>query len=183
MMNAEGVLEAPEMVHLQSVGSLDISPSALAEFHEGMTWMEQGDSHRAVKALTRCVEQAPAFTAGHICLGVAHAVSCNVYPAIDHLENAVSLEPRNFAAQYTLAQFYFKLRIPQKGYEHAELALNCVQNGSQRRALAQLLQKERERERNGMSRPWFNRKFGVGFAVAVITGIATFAVLVVAYIR
>lgn len=183
MTKSEAAYEMPDAMTLYPVGASDISPSAMAEFCEGMRWMEAGDSQQAISALTRCVQQAPEFTAGHLCLGVAHAVSCGVYPAMDHLEKAVALEPGNFAAQYTLAQFYFKLRIPVKGYEHAELALAAVQNIEQRKALAQLLKTERERERNGISRPLFDRKFGMGFRIASISGLAALLLLVITHIR
>lgn len=184
MKNSEATLELlPATMSLQPMGASEISTSALADFHEGMQWMETGEARRAVEALTRCVAQAPAFTAGHICLGVAHAVSCAVYQAIDHLEKATELEPRNFAAQFTLAQFYFKLRVPIKGYEHAELALNCAESLEQRRALAQLLKKERERESSGISRPWFNREFGLGFRLAAITGLAALAIAVITFVH
>jgi len=145
--------------------------------------MEAGQGHEAVTALTRCVEQAPGFTAGHIWLGLAHAVTCSVYPAIDQLEKATELAPDNFAAHYALAKYYFTLRIPYKGYDCAERALSCANNSQQRIAISQLLQKERERERNGIARPLFNRKFGIGFGVAAATGIAAFLCAIVVHLR
>jgi tetratricopeptide (TPR) repeat protein len=145
---------------------------ALADFHQGLAMMEAGQAREAVAALRRCVELAPSFTAGHLCLGVAHAVSCSVYPAIDHLQKATELSPLNFAAHYTLARFYFTLRIPNKGYEFAERSLECANTREERVALSQLLQKERERERNGIARPLFDRHFGRKARVAVASMIA-----------
>src|SRR5207237_264556 len=82
----------------------------------------------------------------------AHALTSNIYPAIDHLEEAAKLDPDSFAAHYTLAQLNFKLRTPKPGYEAARRALKCVQTLEQRKMLAQLLKEERERERNGIAR-------------------------------
>jgi len=151
---------------LETTGPLKISVSALADFHAGLALMEAGRPKDAVEALARCVEQAPAFAEGHLCLGVAHAVSCSVYPAIDHLQRATELVPTNFIAHYTLAKYYFTLRIPLKGYECAERALDCATTREHRVALSQLLQEERQRERNGIARPLFNRRFGIGFGIA-----------------
>jgi hypothetical protein len=107
---------------------------------------------------------------------LAHALTHNIYPALDHLEIATKLDPNSFAAYFTLAQLNFKLRIPRKGYQAAEHALACVRTIEQRRMLTQLLKEERERERNGISRPWLNRPFtapmvflmGSGMAVALL---------------
>jgi tetratricopeptide (TPR) repeat protein len=160
-------LEMPTST-LEATGPLKISVPALANFHAGLALMEAGCAKEAVDALARCVEQAPTFAEGHLCLGIAHAVTSNVYPAIDHLERATELLPNDFAAHYTLAKYYFTLRIPLKGYECAECALACASTREHRIALSQLLQKERERERNGIARPLFNRRFGIGFGIATL---------------
>src|SRR5204863_9998678 len=105
---------------------------------------------KAVTMLTRAIEHAPDFSAGHAFLGLAHALTNSVYPALDHLGWATKLEPDNFAAHFLLAQLNFKLRIPQKGYAEAERALRGVRNIEQRKMLTQLLSAERARERNGI---------------------------------
>ena len=168
---------------LEATGPLKISVPALAEFHAGLALMEAGRPKEAVEALSRSVEQAPNFAEGHLCLGIAHAVNCSVYPAIDHLQRATELVPGNFAAHYTLAKYYFTLRIPLKGYECAERALECATSREHRTALSQLLQKERERERNGMARPLFNRKFGIGFGVVAFSTMAAFLAAVLIHLK
>jgi tetratricopeptide (TPR) repeat protein len=168
---------------LRTTESSQLSVPALADFHEGLAMMEAGQAHEAVVALTRCVELEPAFAAGHVCLGMAHAVSCNVYPAIDHLQRATELAPDNFGAHYTLAKFYFTLRLPHKGYECANRALDCARTSQERVALSQLLQKERERERNGIARPLFNRNFGIGVAIVAGSGVAAFIAAIVVHLR
>ena len=136
-----------------------LAPKAHRSFQQGMAHLQSGDAALAVTALSETIEHAPGFTAGHVFLGIAHALTSNIYPALDHLEIATKLEPDNFAAHYTLAQLNFKLRIPQRGYEEAELALHCQMNLEQRKLLNQLLREERARERNGIARPWFNKPF------------------------
>ena len=153
-----------------------LSANALGCFQQGLARLQAGESGPAVLLLKQSVEMAPAFADARIFLGIAHSLSCEIYPAIDQLEKATELEPDSFVAKYALAQLYFKLRIVEKGYERAECALRCVTNIEQRKMLTQLLREEKARERNGIPRPSFNKPFstpalfiaGSGLAVAVV---------------
>jgi hypothetical protein len=120
--------------------------------------------------LAKSIQYAPDFSEAHTFLGLANALTSNIYPAIDHLERATQLAPDSFAAQYALAQLHFKLRIPQKGYEAAERALSRVRTIEQRKKLTELLREERTRERNGIARPSFNKPFGRPTLVLAGTG-------------
>jgi hypothetical protein len=75
------------------------------------------------------------------------------------LELAGRLDQGSFAAHFTLAQLNFKLRIPRKGYEAAELARKSIDTLEQRKMLTNLLKEERARERNGIVRPCFDKPF------------------------
>jgi tetratricopeptide (TPR) repeat protein len=161
---------------LQFPAERQISTEVVNAFQQGMASLQAGEAAEAVPALSRAVELAPHFPEARICLGLAFALTHSIYPAIDQLEMAGKLDPESFAAHYTLAQLNFKLRIPQKGYEAAQRALQCVSSLEQRKMLTHLLKEEKVRERNGISRPWFNKPFskvelllmGGGLAVAVI---------------
>jgi len=154
----------------------DFPSEAVECFREGVERLQSGDPGGALGALSRSTEIAPTFGEAHIFLGLANALTNNIYPAIDHLELAAKLQPDSFAAHYTLAQLNFKLRIPQKGYAASEAALRCVSTIEQRKMLTQLLKEERARERNGIARPWFNTPFskpglfltGGGLAAAIV---------------
>jgi tetratricopeptide (TPR) repeat protein len=156
--------------------ALDFPREAIECFQEGLKRLQTGDPGAALAALSRSTELAPAFAEAHVFLGLANALTNNIYPAIDHLELATQLQPDSFAAHYTLAQLNFKLRIPQKGYESAENALRCVRTLEQRKMLTQLLREERARERNGIARPSFKTPFskpglflaGGGLAAAIV---------------
>lgn len=139
-----------------------VPAEAMACFREGLQHFQAGDPGAALDAFSRSVLQAPEFGEAHIFLGLANALTSNIYPAFDHLEKAVELQPDSFAAHFTLAQLCFKLRIPQKGYDAARDALRCARTVEQRTMLTQLLKEERARERNGIARPsfskpWFNK--------------------------
>ena len=158
-----------------------ISIKARQYFQEGMAHLQSGDADQAVLALSRSVEHAPAFPVAHVFLGIAHALTSNIYPAIDHLEEAAKLDPDSFAAHYTLAQLNFKLRTPKPGYEAAQRALKCVQTIEQRKMLTQLLKEERERERNGIARPSFTKPFRARMLVVVGGALATAIIFLMAY--
>jgi len=134
-----------------------VPPEAMECFREGLLHFQAGDPGAALSAFSRSVLQAPEFGEAHIFLGLANALTSNIYPAFDHLEKAAELQPDSFAAHFTLAQLNFKLRIPQKGYDAAHEALRCATTLEQRAMLTQLLKEERARERNGIARPWFNK--------------------------
>lgn len=144
-----------------------ISTQARQSLQEGVTHLQMGEAQAAVQAFSESLACAPEFTEAHIFLGIAHALTHNIYPALDHLETATKLEPESFAAHYTLAQLNFKLRIPIKGYEEAELARRCPMTLEQRKMLTELLRQEKARERSGILRPWFNKPFRwPGFVLA-----------------
>jgi len=141
-----------------------ISAAAAAAFREGLEHFQVGDPGAALEAFSRSALQAPECAEVRIFLGLANALTFNIYPALDQLEKATELEPGSFAAHFTLAQLNFKLRIPDKGYSAAREALRCATTLEQRTLLTQLLKEERARERNGIARPsfskpWFHRLF------------------------
>ena len=112
------------------------------EVHDAVAHLQTGEAQEAVVLLSLAIEASPHFPEAHVFLGIAHALTNNIYPALDALETATELDPESFAAHYSLAQLNFKLRIPQKGYEEAQRALRCPMSLEQRKMLTLLL-KER----------------------------------------
>ena len=162
---------------LEERGARGVAALARQYLEEGVVQIQMGEAKAAVEALTRAVAQAPEYSDAHVFLGIAHALDHNVYPALDHLEEAARLDADSFAAHYTLAQLNFKLRIPQKGYEAAERARQTAVTLEQRKLLTNLLREEKVREKNGIARPTFNKGFGIrmlfvagsGLAAAILT--------------
>ena len=179
----EQILSAPVQgsaddlgVALQLPDHLALSTEAKQCFQQGLAKLQVAEPAQAVELLTRVVTLAPNFPEARVCLGLAYALTYNIYPAIDQLERAGELDPESFAAHFTLAKLNFKLRIPEKGYAAASEALKCVTTIEQRKMLVELLKEERARERNGINRPAFNQPYskiglmlaGSGLAAAVI---------------
>ncbi len=143
----------------QGSAALKLSGEGLQFFREGLGFLESGRPGQAVSAFSQVVECCPGCVDAHICLGVAYAMTSCIYPALDHLELGAKLQPANFLIHYLLSQLNFNLRIPQKGYQHAERALQYANSREDRTMVARLLHRERERERNGIARPWFIKPF------------------------
>ena len=150
---------------------------------EGVVHLQAGDAEAAVAALTLAVQEAPEYSDAHVFLGIAYALTYNVYPAIDHLEEATRLDEDSFAAHYTLAQLNFKLRIPQKGYEAAEYARQTAVTLEQRKLLTALLKEEKARERNGIARPLFDKPFSIPALFLAGSGLAAGLVTIIRHIR
>ena len=147
--------------------------AAWHHFRDGVERLNVGEPESALMAFKQALEHSPNMPDAHVGVGVAYALCSEIYPAIDHLEHAVELEPTSFHAHFKLGQLYFKLRVPQKGYQQAKLALQCASTMPERQLIAQLLREERARENNGISRPSLNRKFSkpafvVGMMIAVL---------------
>ena len=175
-------LEGYPMV-LQSPASGAWPAQAVQSFQEGLSLLGSGEPEQAATAFSRSVEQAPGFTAGHVGLGIAYAMTNRIYPSLDHLEWATRLEPDSFYPHFALAQLNFKLRIPEKGYAEATCALSCAVAPQERRMIAQLLREERARERNGIARPTFNRSFSRPAVFISCTGLAIAMVVLIAFLR
>ena len=112
--NPGEVLEFP--LQLRPSQTTAVSANALQYFQHGLEELQGGNAALAVAALSQSVALAPDFADGRVFLGIAHSLSCEIYPAIDQLEAATELAPDSFMAQYALAQLYFKLRVVEKGY-------------------------------------------------------------------
>ena len=167
----------------QGSGTLQISGKSLQHFQEGLQLLESGRPGVAVAAFSQVVECCPGCVDAHICLGVAYAMTSSIYPALDHLELAAKLQPANFIVHYMLSQLNFNLRIPHKGYEQAERALRYAVSREDRNMVARLLHRERERERNGIARPWFIKPFSASAVCLAGGGLAVALAAIIIHLR
>jgi tetratricopeptide (TPR) repeat protein len=168
---------------LESRRTAALPAQARHHFQAGLVRLQSGDAAGAVAAFSQSILLAPHFAEGHVFLGIAHSLTYNIYPAIDHLEEAGRLAPDSFAAHYTLAQLSFKLRTPEKGYEEARHALRCVETIEQRKLLTELLKEESARERNGIARPSFSEPFSNRILLLGGSALAAIIIFVMAHMR
>ena len=128
-------------------------------FSEGLALMNHGEPAAAATCFEQIVHMLPDFADAHVGLGIAYAVIGKIYPALDHLEEATSLEPDNFFAHFKLGQLQFKLHVPVKGYEEMQKALDCATSVEERKLVGQLIHEQKQREEKGLARPTWNRPF------------------------
>ena len=179
--NPSAMYDGSTELALRSAGELSVP--ALQHVREGLEQLSLGEPAAAVVALASALEYAPNLPDVHVALGVAYAMTSRIYPAIDHLTHAAELEPQNFHAPFKLAQLYFKLRVPAKGYEAARRALDCAGTLDERRLIAELLRQERQRERDGIARPWFHKAFSRSALWLAASGTATVLLALMLHMR
>jgi Flp pilus assembly protein TadD len=130
-----------------------------AAFSQGLERINLGDASGAAACFEQIVERNPDYADAHVGLGIAYAIHGRVYPALDHLQEATSLEPHNFFAHFKLGQLYFKLHVTKKGYEEMRKALDCATSNEERKLVGQLIHQERQYEKKRLNRPTFDRPF------------------------
>jgi tetratricopeptide (TPR) repeat protein len=65
-------------------------------FQAGMERLNLGEAGAAAACFEQALSLAPEFADGHVGLGIAYALDSRIYPALDHLEEAIELEPESF---------------------------------------------------------------------------------------
>ena len=156
---------------------------ASLSFRQGLESLNHGNAREAVSFFEEALAAAPEFADGHVGLGIAYALVSRVYAALDHLERATQLEPESYYAHFKLGQLYFKLRIPQKGYEEMSRALACATSLQERKLVAQLLREERQHEKNSVGRPVWNKPFSWAGLYLGASVVAVLLLLVVSLLR
>ena len=152
--------EPSEEVVATAAAATAITPAEVSTtFAEGLELINRGDASAAAECFEQIVAIAPDYADAHVGLGIAYAVRGRVYPALDHLQEATGLEPDNFFAHFKLGQLYFKLRIPQKGYDEMRKALDCATSAGERKLVGLLIHEEKQHEKKGLARPTWNRTF------------------------
>jgi tetratricopeptide (TPR) repeat protein len=173
--DARPEIRASSLVPRQNV---ELSTETRNAFREGMNLLEMGEPKQAIVCLREALTHAPEYSDGHVGLGIALAMDSQVYPAIDSFTKAAELDASNFYAHFKLAQFYFKLRAPKKGYEEADKALHCALGADEKRLVAQILREERAKEAGGVARPTWNKPFSKhSLRTGLVIIIVTFALL------
>jgi len=150
---------APETSEVLAPRSMTLPMEVSRKFSEGLELMNHGEPAAAAGCFEQIVESCPDFADAHVGLGISYAVIGRIYPALDHLEEATSLEPDNFFAHFKLGQLQFKLHVPMKGYEEMQKALDCATSVEERKLVGQLIHEQKQREEKGLARPTWNRSF------------------------
>ena len=93
------------------------SPAMNLLLKRGRAAMEAGDSALAIQLLGALTDHAPDFAEGWHALAVAYARQGQMGPAMDDLAHSLALDPRNFAAIYSLAALLEEMGQPDLAAE------------------------------------------------------------------
>jgi tetratricopeptide (TPR) repeat protein len=93
------------------------SPSMNLLLKRGRDALAVGDTALALEVLGALTDHAPEFAEGWHARALARAQAGLTGPAIDDLERSLSLDPRNFAAIYSLAALLEEVGLPDLAAE------------------------------------------------------------------
>lgn len=93
------------------------SPSMNLLLKRGRSALEAGDAALGIQLLGALTDHAPEFAEGWHALSVAHARTGMMGPAMADLRRSLALEPRNFAAIYSLAALLEEIGMPDLAQE------------------------------------------------------------------
>lgn len=96
---------------------------AKAYFIKGITYLEIGDTLKAVSSFKTTVEQDQEYYHAYIQLGLLYALKGDPI-AIDYYNNALNLNPKSEEAHYNLGQFYLNKNDFNKAIEQFTTVIN-----------------------------------------------------------
>lgn len=121
MFEALKTASAPEAARLGREIRLELSKSGSPAMNlllkRGRDAMAAGDTDLAIELLSALTDHAPEFAEGWHARSVAFARADMMGPAMGDLERALALDPRNFAAIYSLGALLEEMGQPALAYE------------------------------------------------------------------
>ncbi len=113
-----------------------------------------------------------------VCLGMAYAMNYEVYNSMDILEEARTLEPTNFLAQFKYAELNFRLRALARAEEETRRALELATNHWELAQARHQLSEIRRMLREGTMKPEWSKSFLIpvvclGFIMGVVVVLFT----------
>jgi hypothetical protein len=119
-----------------------------------------------------CVEN-PGNADLRTCLGMAHAMNYDVYRSMDALEDARTLAPQNFLAQFKYAELLYRLRALERAETETKVALDLATNGWELAMARHQLGEIRRLLREGTIKPTFVKSLR---APALFFGVMLFVI-------
>jgi tetratricopeptide (TPR) repeat protein len=121
MYDALQVAPPPEANRLGREIMLEISKSGSPAMNlllkRGRAAMAAGDTDLGIELLSALTDHAPEFAEGWHARSVAYARAGMMGPAMADLERALAIDPRNFAAIYSLGALLEEIGQPALAYE------------------------------------------------------------------
>ncbi|HXM98546.1 MAG TPA: hypothetical protein VN982_08740 [Candidatus Dormibacteraeota bacterium] len=104
----------------------------------------------------------------HTCLGIVHAMNYDVYRSMDALEEARSIDPGNFLAQFKYAELLFRLRALDRAEEETHRAVELANSNWELGQTRHQLSEIRRMKREGTQKPTFKKSLVIPVAALSI---------------
>jgi hypothetical protein len=121
-----------------------------------------------IQRLQQACELEPQSADLRTCLGMAHAMNYDPYSSIDAFEEARSVDPSHFWAQYKYAEILYRLRALPKSEEETLRALDLARDGHEINIARKQLQEIRRLRREGSQKPAWEKPLGIPFLLFLL---------------
>jgi tetratricopeptide (TPR) repeat protein len=132
---------------------------------------------KVIASLEQACAENPASADLRTCLGMAHAMNYDAYRSMDALEEARTLEPNNFLAQFKYAELYYRLRALDVAEPETRRALDLAGSQWELAMARHQLSEIRRLRREGTQKPTWTKSL----LVPVITLASMMAVICYAF--
>jgi tetratricopeptide (TPR) repeat protein len=112
---------------------------------------------KVIASLEQACAENPASADLRTCLGMAHAMNYDAYRSMDALEEARTLEPNNFLAQFKYAELHFRLRAMDVAEPETQRALALAGNAWELAMARHQLSEIRRLRREGTQKPTWTK--------------------------
>ena len=116
---------------------------------------------KAIAALEQACAENPASADLRTCLGMAHAMNYDPYRSMDALEEARSLEPNNFLAQFKYAELHYRLRALDVAEPETQKALALAGSQWEIAVARHQLSEIRRLRREGTQKPTWTKSLTI----------------------
>jgi tetratricopeptide (TPR) repeat protein len=135
---------------------------------------------KAIASLEQACAENPHSADLRTCLGMAHAMNFDAYRSMDALEEARTLEPDNFLAQFKYAELHFRLRAMDVAEPETQRALALAGNPWDLALARHQLSEIRRMRREGTQKPtWTKSLIAPVIALACMLGVICYAFTVI----
>jgi len=128
-------------------------PTLMSSLWRDPHTVDPQDLKAIISRLECACAQYPQSADLRTCLGMAHAVKCDAYLAMDAFEEARILEPDNFWAQLKFSELLYRLRALPRAEDETKHALDLAQDAWQVSLARKQLQEIRRLIREGTQKP------------------------------
>jgi tetratricopeptide (TPR) repeat protein len=120
-----------------------------------------GELKKVIASLEQACAENPASADLRTCLGMAHAMNYDAYRSMDALDEARTLEPQNFLAQFKYSELHYRLRALDVAEPETQKALALAGNQWELAMARHQLSEIRRLRREGTQKPTWTKSLTI----------------------